>query len=373
MKLRPTTVDRLTHLATKRAERSDARLKPFPSAETQHEYLRCPMDLLPRRVLSFDIETSVTKLRKPEESVLAVAGCVTYTRYGQTAYRAGAFRYFTNDRIAELRALLEGFDGLIVGHNVFDFDFRVLRTQIDLSQIVGKTLDLMFFLRSLDSQRRSRLDLARLARFNLKRRKLLGDEDISLLWRNGEYDKVLRRNRRDCELVAELWMKLVRKGQLRTKLRFAGERKSDDAIFQMSPDRFAVLAGCEPLMTWNEWATRLEKWGSARGDPKWGGKTVIEEPTPDGVLVLFHRFICEGCDRHFVLAASCRRQFAKDESIICPFCHASAPVSRRDTLTTGGLYGLWAPQHYCAGFPEERFPSVDVARRLIRQMRFWRY
>jgi hypothetical protein len=358
---------------TTRPKPSDTRLRPFTSDETRGLSLRCPIDLLPRRVLSFDIETAITKLRKPEQSTLAVAGCVVYTRYGKTAYRAGAFRHFANEQIHELHALLDGFDGLILGHNLFDFDFRVLRTQIDFSRIIGKTLDLMFFLRSLDAQRRSRLDLARLARLNLKKRKLLGDEDISQLWRDGERDKVLRRNRRDCELVAELWMKLVREGQIRTKLRFAGAGESDDAMVRMSSDRFAVLAGREPLMAWNEWTERLEKWGSARGDPKWGGKTVIEEPVPDGAFVLFHRFICGGCDRHFVLAASFHRQFARDESIACPFCKVPVLVSGRDTLTTGGLYGLWAPRHYCERFPPERFPSIELARRLIRQMRFWRY
>lgn len=329
---------------------------------------------LPRQIFSIDIETEKTRLRKVEESVLAVAGVVPYARDRLGRYRRGSYRHFLRDRLSEFHALLADFNGLILGHNVLDFDYRVLRQHMSLEGIIEKTLDLYLFLDSIDPEKRARLSLEVLARRNLNKRKLSGGEDIPALWRGGEVKKVLRRNERDCVIVAELWMRLVKRRRMSSKLRSAGMFDTPGAPIDLkvAAKHLPVLHGRQPFMTYDEWMRRLTEWGNARRDPKWGGKTVVEEPVSEGELELFHRLLCRACHRNFVLKSSLQKQFHEQESVACPFCQSPVPMSARQTLNLSGM-GYWLPPFLCNGLPVEQFPQGEVARRLIRSMRYWWY
>ena len=331
---------------------------------------------LPSRLLALDIETEKTRLRKVEESVLAVVGVVPYSLNGTGAYERGPYRYFLRDELPQLYALLAGFTGLIIGQNILDFDYRVLRPHMPLAGIIEKTFDLFLFLDYIDPEKRSRLSLEVLAQRNLYKQKLFAKDDISALWRAGEVKKVLRRNESDCELVAELWMMLARDRELKSKLRIAGEREQleGDTLIRVEARHLPIVLGKQPFLTHDAWLERLTTWGNARRDPKTGGKTFVEERIPEGDLALFHKLRCPHCHRHFVLHVGRSHLIKPRASKVCPFCRRRVTLARGTTLLgRDGEARYFVRIGNYGRIRKSWVPTEESARRFIRGLRFWSY
>lgn len=331
----------------------------------------------PQRILSIDIETEITRLRKPEESLVAVIGIVPYFLDKNGHYRRGSYKHFLRDQIQDFHAFLVNFDGLILGQNLFDFDYRVLRPHMSFEGIIEKTFDLYFFLDSIDSGKRSRLSLEVLAYLNLKKRKLSLQKDISALWRMGGTRQVLRRNERDCDLVAELWLKLIKERSLKSKLRspsILGSPRTRTRL-HIEDVHIPIVHGYTPLITHTEWIQRIVHWGNARRDPKTGGKTIIEDPIDAGDLALFHRLMCTGCSRNFVLRAGRSRIYKQRAAKSCPFCKKRVPLINGTTLIRTFpdqlrfIHTSGANDHIFTN----NLPSDIEAREFIRRLRFWSY
>ncbi len=329
---------------------------------------------LPPAILSLDIETEVTRLRKVEKSTISVVGVVPYMPCGDGHYRRGSYQYFLRDEMPALHELLSKFECLILGQNLFDFDYRVLRPHMPFDSIIHKTFDLLFFLSEIDITRRARLSLDVLAKRNLKRRKLVTNRDIPALWRGGDVKTVLRRNERDCDLVVDLWITLVNDRRLTTH-----DRRSDapNILIEVKERHLPVLFGQQPFMDYREWARRLQKWGNACRDPVTGGKTVVREKIARYDLVIFHRMWCSDCKRNFILRAGRNRIYKPRSSKVCPFCKRQLALAEGTTLTMWGdaarrrFYFVKMKQSPC--LKPESLPAEDEAMEFIRRMRYGRY
>jgi hypothetical protein len=329
-----------------------------------------PASHLPRSICAFDIETAKTTLRKPEGCEIACAGVLVYKRVG-SSWREGDYRWFGAGELPELEKFLRGFSGLIIGYNVFDFDYRVLRPHIPLEGIVEKTVDLRLVLDSLHSSRNVNLKLASLARINLMRRKLHDSRKMPALWRAGKRQFVFSHNKRDCELTAELWMHLLRQRGVYAG-RIAGVGGPD--WLTLTPEALAMLAGRVPQLTCPEWLARIEQWGNAVHPPNYRDKKFVEEPNL-GRHPLFHRLGCGSCGRSFILVTRRNRWFRRDEMRPCPFCARAVPLQRgRVTFTlvwqrkslgkcTFGFYPQ--PSRVRARY----FPDPKTARSWINRLR----
>lgn len=334
----------------------------------------CAIDgfVLPPRILSLDIETARTRFRKVEESTIAVVGLVPYALCRDGHYERGVYQYFLRDELPALHQLLAVFDGLILGQNVFDFDYRVLRPHIPFAGIVEKTFDLLFFLSEIDVTRGARLSLEVLAKRNLKQRKLASNRDIPSLWRSGDVKTVLKRNERDCDLVVHLWLKLVNERRLTTKHRHSD---APNPVIEVKEQHLPILLGHEPFMEYQEWMRRLAKWGNARRDPATGGKTIVRETVAPADILVFHRMWCPDCQRTFILRAGRTRIYKPCAAKACPFCKHRLALADGATLTTSGAGSHFHFLSLRNAFwvNPEHFPAEDAAMEFIRRMRYGRY
>jgi len=177
-----------------------------------------------------------------------------------SSWRQANYCWFGAGELPQLEKFLRPFPGLIIGYNLFDFDYRVLHPHIPLEGIVEKTVDLRLLLDSLHSSQNVNLKLASLARINLMRRKLHDSRKMPALWRAGKRQFVLSHNKRDRELTAELWMYLLQ----RRRVEAAGlVGVGTELWLTLSPKALRMLAGRTRQLTCREWLARIEEWGNA--------------------------------------------------------------------------------------------------------------
>lgn len=98
---------------------------------------------LPKQICVLDIETYGIKRKHPEQTRLAFAGLKPYVFSGGR-YRPLKHRVFSPEQSTELEAFLSAFEGVIVGHRLFHFDYRVLSSSICLRGIIEKSVDTRF-------------------------------------------------------------------------------------------------------------------------------------------------------------------------------------------------------------------------------------
>ncbi|MDF3292359.1 hypothetical protein [Streptomyces silvisoli] len=175
---------------------------------------------------------------------------------GQAIWRQRAFRTFRDHNLSELNAAAEDVD-LIIGHNLFDGDYRCLRTYGDLVNVgalAAKTVDTLYAARHLSAGDTARLDLTTLARAQGLRerakkasrteahRGIRTIDDAEERW-------FFQPVSDDCEVMLELWLGLITSRRLRTVLR-SGEAVEyavgDEDLRlllepQLAPDTFTNL------------------------------------------------------------------------------------------------------------------------------------
>ncbi len=168
---------------------------------------------LPKNICILDIETAKTSFKYPEKCILAIAGIKIY-KLKSGKYYSGKYQYFTTDNIKELEPILKDFPGIIIGHNIFGFDYRVLMNHIDLRSVIEKTIDVQMILYKKCGDLKG-LSLAGLCHFNLGKGKTIEGNQVSFLWGQGKYKKVIEYNHNDCKLTKSLWWHIVRKRKLK--------------------------------------------------------------------------------------------------------------------------------------------------------------
>ncbi len=112
------------------------------------------------------------------------------------------FLTFTQEQAEELGSFLQEFP-LVVGFNLFKFDYRVLRGLVDFDFHSLPTLDI---LRKVESRLGFRLSLDHLAKYTLGVNKS-GNGLMALeWWKQGEMDKIIRYCRQDVEITRDLYL-----------------------------------------------------------------------------------------------------------------------------------------------------------------------
>lgn len=104
--------------------------------------------------------------------------------------------------------LLDALDGYekIVGHNLFEFDYRVLQPYCDddvVQRFGPRTLDTFAALKTASDG--DYIGLDDLARLNLGTGKTLHGSEVPALWRKGQKTKVREYCRRDVEMLREIY------------------------------------------------------------------------------------------------------------------------------------------------------------------------
>lgn len=330
---------------------------------------------MPTHICVLDLETSG---KKPEVCELYCAGVLPYRRHG-IVWKRGSYLWYGIDQVSELLSSLIEFPGLIIGHNIFDFDYRVLAKYGAVEKLIERTVDLRLLVHSIDRHHRARQSLDSLARLNIRRRKTESAGQIPALWRRGERKKVLVYNRKDCELTAELWMQMIRQRKIRTKLSF-GRFPENGFEFKLDRKAMKILNGKNSQLTVSEWQRRLDEWGNAVRPPNFNAKFFLEEPDaePDSI---FHKIHCYKCDRQFIWVTARQHQFKSREFVKCLFCSTRLEINELSTLINGGdakFLFVTRPNFLregsrILGFPRESVPNSDEARKWINRLRIWKF
>ena len=99
----------------------------------------------PGKVCILDLETSKLVKGEPEATPLAFVGTMVYELH-DGRYRPGPHRCFLTDELGRLEELLRDFEGMVLGHNILNFDYEVLKPHISLEGVPEKTVDTLGFL-----------------------------------------------------------------------------------------------------------------------------------------------------------------------------------------------------------------------------------
>lgn len=259
----------------------------------------------PRKVGVLDVDYArVAGQRLPERWDIDVVGFLAMERQevvgvpGLEFWRQAAFHTFRDQNLSDLNAAAEDVD-LIIGHNLFDGDYRCLRTYgdlVDVGRLVTKTVDTLYAARHLvtgDSPHAPRLDLTALARAQGLRERVKKESRTEAhrgirTIHDAEERWFFQPVSDDCELMLELWLELVTRQRLRSVLR-SGEAVEqvlgeDDLQLllepQLAPETFTNL-----LVTRGT-VYRLS--GAARNESVARIHREIEQQRADGILVNRH-------------------------------------------------------------------------------------
>jgi len=282
-------------------------------------------DDLPTKLLSFDIETSHTSFRRPDKSTLAVAGALEFHLIkSKLIYRRTKYRFFLVDQMQELNDLLNTFDGIILGHNLLNFDYRVLEQHINLESVIPKTIDTLAFIYNRCSHKRGGISLDNLAHANLGKGKTIEGKNISDMWNSGKEEEVIQYNKNDCVLTKNIWWHLVKNGSITTSHHFFGI----DKVFLGAED-YPYLLGVKPHLNYEKWKLHIEEHGNGIFKKR---KILVARIVDAGLnpdeRAIFHHLFCSMCGHEFLLATPIGYYLAENTLLSCPHCQNSLDAIR---------------------------------------------
>ncbi len=252
--------------------------------------------LLPASVLVLDVETSEFVVDCPEQCKVAIVGTTTYSRSGGR-YSRGSYRVWEANQIESLLKFLASFPGVIVGHNIFAFDYRVIARNengvLHLPKgVIEKSVDTLAVLLEsptvakwiggpmafvcgstqewvADNQQYAGLGLDNLCRKNIGRGKRGKASSVGDLWSMGKKEKVIDYNRCDCSLTFSLWHHLVIHKQIdrsyEPKWKKASRRSirhDEKVVVKLSKTQLGQLLGSKPrfasLARWQNEVKRMK-------------------------------------------------------------------------------------------------------------------
>lgn len=302
---------------------------------------------LPNKICILDIETAETRFSQPETSKLAFVGLKVYTSH-RGRYYAGKHRTYSPNQLAELETFLRNFPGLIIGHNVFQFDYRVLRPHISLKGIIEKTVDTLALLYDLNGCHLGGLALGDLSRINLGRSKSVDGPSISKLWNHGHQQLVIDYNENDCKLTMALWQHLIEHRAIQIDYRRALSRLS------LSHQDLGKWLGRPSYLTFEKWEDQIR--GGVSILPRRRSWYGMDWDVGPDFNIEYAWFYCGKCKVTFIFESRILLGNRDHKTASCPKCHRRFSDVQLESGSTliGQRRGNWG-QGLCAGDIPEPF------------------
>jgi hypothetical protein len=219
---------------------------------------------LPQKICVLDLEGRVRSFDRAEDTELWFVGTQQYTLMG-SGYRASKHRVWLPNALSALENYLQAFPGVIIGQNIFKFDYRVLGRLINLFGIIEKTVDTLAlcwwkrwhvafdpkpdmprFLSWEIGPEVKGLSLDKLSRSNFNTGKTFDGRLLRQIWKTDQ-SAVFRYNANDCALTRRLWLHLVTQKSLKIP------DGANGRTFTLSNREVSVARGTEPWITFPEW------------------------------------------------------------------------------------------------------------------------
>jgi hypothetical protein len=206
-----------------------------------------PQIKLPKNVISFDIETEmVADWSNRELTPVLFVGWKRYTYDSQQGWydQTIPYHWLPVEKLSQsFFDQMGAIEGVMIGHNLFDFDYRVLWQHGDLSAVIAKTCDTLTTLR-VAHPRGKGLKLDDLGKINFEAGKNGTAEDAIRYYKDPDLRQhALDYNEQDCVLVFKVWEQLVR--QQTIEIEATSGRKTLDVTLPM----LEVLTGARPQLT----------------------------------------------------------------------------------------------------------------------------
>jgi hypothetical protein len=168
---------------------------------------------LPEQICVIDIELESGDVRNPNTCIPSLIGVLPYVlkRGRYTQQHPTVIFLHDKEHYQFLEKYLAAFSGIVIGHNILGFDYKVLKQFINLRGIVEKSVDTLDLLASKCKGKRCGLSLNNLSEKNLHRSKKLKGALIANLWNSGRGNEVIDYNIEDCKLTFKLWNHMVKK------------------------------------------------------------------------------------------------------------------------------------------------------------------
>ncbi|WP_211717850.1 hypothetical protein [Nocardiopsis sp. MG754419] len=228
---------------------------------------------MPHTIAVLDVDYArVGGQKLPEKWDVDVVGVLMVERathgvpaaYGQWVQTA--FHTLRDDALNKLPAILDTAD-VILGHNLFDSDYRCLRTYADrfnLAPLIPKTVDTLYAARQVLTggfRQPSGLDLTSLAQAHGLRSRAKqqsrtqahgGIKNIADAEKRYSYQSIAD----DCELTLELWLKIITD----RRLRFASKEIKDPTERRLDEQELSWFL--KPPLSHNEYRNFLARQGT---------------------------------------------------------------------------------------------------------------
>lgn len=212
---------------------------------------------LPEKICILDIET---EKKNPEKTKLFFVGVKIYNLH-KKRYFPCKHKCFFPDQTSELRKFLKEFQGIIIGHNIFDFDYRVLDSLITLTGVIEKTVDTYAFIFNKNPFEPAGTNLNDLSRANFRKEKTLKGKNISKLWREGKHKEVIKYNENDLKLTKYLWWHLINKRFCKVMYYDEYDNGELKNFFKISEKDILQLIGKRPFFDYQTWKLKIKKDG----------------------------------------------------------------------------------------------------------------
>ena len=289
-------------------------------------------DGLPETICVLDIETSETDFKNKSQCVVAVVGVKVYLRVG-ASYEPDEYRFYLADEMDGLAAFLSHFPGLIIGHNILDFDFGVLRSHVPLEGIIEKTTDTLLFLYRLNGRKLGGLKLDDLCKQNFGTGKTLMGASVPEMWRQGRRAEVIIYNETDCDLTQRLWWQLVSGRSVELPPLKNGRRRT---LGVSDADMDALLCS-KPLLRYPEWLRRQVKdqrlitFAARRWEAEDSAECFDFDLHESQQVMYGHAmFYCAKCDATSLFEGTVIGGCSADEAAHCPRCGEKLGEMRED-------------------------------------------
>jgi hypothetical protein len=286
---------------------------------------RIPYADLPKKIMVIDLETR-GGLKDFDSIEMLVGGAIEYKRRGKYVFERGDFESWEVDNILSFKKRLVEFDGLIIGMNLFGYDYRVLQRYFDVTPLIHKTFDFQHFLWRNNG---GAVGLGILAERNTQHKKVPGS-NMANYWDKGEKNYVLKRNRIDCELTGELYIKFLKEGYLNDD-HYISDYKFYDVIkrgistkhiSRRSYSKYEVMqqventlmcAGIMCQYTAAEYFWRIKNHNGMRGDRRFFGQAwVVRDDYNSQEKSIFFKIVCRNCKCNTLLGT-------KNDSLVNPW------------------------------------------------------
>lgn len=281
---------------------------------------------LPAKVCSLDIETERTSFKTPEKSKLLFVGILTYT-FKRNRYFPGKYRYFLPDQMKELETFLRDFSGIIIGHNLLHFDYRVLRSFFSFNGIPEKTVDTLLFLHRKSLGQFSGLSLKALAKENLTRlRKMNLSSNISRTWHSRYRQKAIEYNKMDCRLTMAVWSKMVHERQIQVPYLQISAGLVFGGPITITTKDLQYLLGKSPIFSFKSWESGIDENGAR-----------LKKSTV--VCPVFYWHYCPRCQRTHLFEVQTCSEAVDERRINCPGCgtHFGEISSDKEPIVVGSV------------------------------------